>query len=134
MTLYFNCKLNILNRKWEKSYLVFYIIMQFCSLEFVWKKKTIYMGTSMMLSLDVYPRVLMFFMILPPALSGIAVRPTYLYPCIPLIFKFVENVIHYAILYQMFNIAETTVVFNRLKYILSFSVWILTCKQNFTSS
>ena len=68
-----------------------------------------------MISFDVYPRMLTLFMILPPALYGISLRPVYLFPCIPLIYRFVEAVIHRTILYQMFLIAETKVVLDRLE-------------------
>lgn len=83
--------------------------------EFIWKLKTKFLGTSMMVSFDVYPRLLTYFMILVPALQGISLRAEYLYPCIPLIYRFVEVVIHRTVLYQMFNIAETSVILNRLQ-------------------
>ena len=70
-----------------------------------------------MLAMDVYPRLLTFFMILPPALYGISLRPVYLFPCILLIYRFVEGAIYNTILYQVFRIADANVTLNRLQVI-----------------
>ena len=81
----------------------------------MWIIRTKFMSISMLLSLDVYPKFLYLMMILPPVLQGQRLRAERLFPCLPLVFRFVEVVIHRTILYQMFLVAEGMVTVRRVE-------------------
>ena len=83
--------------------------------EYYWILRTKMVSVSMLLSLDVYPKTLVLAVILLPVLQGRMLRAERLYPCLPLVYRFVEVVIHRTILYQMFLIAEGLVTVKRVE-------------------
>ena len=68
-----------------------------------------------MLSLDTYPKVLSLLMVVPPVLLGQQLRPQKIWPLLPLVFYFVEGVIHKTLLFNMVLISEGLVTVVRIQ-------------------
>ncbi|KAH3815451.1 hypothetical protein DPMN_143974, partial [Dreissena polymorpha] len=85
-------------------------LLEYCS-----KLKGRWLSTSMNLAFDVYPRIFTYSVVITPALLGSPLRPEKLFPCIPYIYSFVLRSIHFGLLYQVFNFAETRIVLLRLE-------------------
>jgi len=84
-------------------------------MEFVQERNRLYLGAPLMVSFDVYPRVLTYLVLLVPALIGVPLIPTKLFPCLQLIYIFARVFIHWTIMYHVLLLAEMKVVFRRLK-------------------
>ena len=70
---------------------------------------------NVMFSLDLYPKVLTLLLMLPPVFVGERMRPERIFPIFPLVFYFVECVIHKMILYNMVMMAGGYVAVKRLQ-------------------
>ena len=68
-----------------------------------------------MFSLDLYPKVLTLLLVLPPVLLGEQLRPQKIFQILPLVFYFVEAVVHKSILFNMVLLADIGVTVQRLE-------------------
>lgn len=83
-----------------------------CSLEYHQEKKRLYTGSPLMVSFDVYPRVLTYLFILVPVLSGFRLLPKDLYLCLPLI-SFFSLTVNRTVLYNLLTLSEFHIAVSR---------------------
>ena len=70
---------------------------------------------SVMFSFDLYPKVMTLLMILPPVWNGEQLLPERIFPLLPLVFSFVDAVVHKTVLFNTVLLSEGWVMLVRLE-------------------